>query len=335
MPAVSWSEVKLHRKCKMAHNYRYHQKLKAIRKKPQLHVGSILHKMLDAYILSKILKNYIGKDPWGVLEEYEKKYQDQFEEEKDEYGDIPEICANIFERYLTYWKTDGLVYLQSEEFVATDLTSNIRMIGYIDKIVKDENGLRYLIDHKFVKNIPSAEDRFSELQLWNYFWCYNRWNPSTPLDGIIWDYARTKLPAIPETLKKGGLSQRKNIDTDAATYLRAIHREGLDPNDYVEMLEHLQGKEDTFFQRVKQPAPSKQLITNIVNDFRSTALMIHHFPTICPREMDPFKCKTCEFRKLCEAEIRGYDADYIRKTEFTKRTEYHEGDYAYQIEESE
>jgi hypothetical protein len=30
-------------------------------------------------------------------------------------------------------------------------------------------------------------------------------------------------------------------------------------------------------------------------------------------------CKTCEFRSLCQAELRGVDADFIRKSEFQRQ----------------
>lgn len=328
MPEISWSEVKLFRRCMAAHDYKYHQQLKRRRKAAPLIRGTILHDMLDAFHNQRKIKTHQGPGPWDVLEKYEEEYSKLFDEEQELYGDMIGDCGQLFENYLSFYKNDPLEYEESETFVATDLAENLRYIGYIDKVAVDEQGRRWLVDHKFVKTIPSAEDEFPELQLLMYLWAWNRFNPGRPVVGIIWDYVRTKLPVVPEVLKKGGLSQRKNMDTTPQVYLKAIHDNGLDPLVYAEMLEHLQGKEDSFFHRSQLPRPSEKMITSIVSDFRSTALMIQKLKGIAPRNMNNFNCKTCEFRPLCEAETRGQDVEYIKKTEYVSRNKGKEVEHA-------
>lgn len=327
MPQVSWSEVKLFRKCMKAHDYRYHQRLQKKKPNRSLVKGRILHEMLDAFIQSKRWKNYKGPDPWDVLAAYEEEYGRLFIEEQEEYGDMINDCTQLFENYVSHYRHDDLTYEESEVFVATDLTDDIRYIGYIDKIAIDGQGRRWAVDHKFVKNIPTAEDQFSELQLLMYVWAWNRFNPSKQIDGIIWDYARTKLPTKPEVLKSGGLSKRKNIDTTSEVYLQTIQENDLDPQDYVDMLELLEGKESQFFERVKLPRPSSAMIEQIVSDFRGTAIMIQRLKGVAPRSMNNFNCKTCEFKALCEAEVRGLDADFVRKSQYTKREQMRDEDY--------
>ncbi len=102
-----------------------------------------------------------------------------------------------------------------------------------------------------------------------------------------------------------------------------IRREGLDAKKYVDMLELLEGKEDTFFERVFLPTPSTDMIIEVVNDFLQTAAEIQakRAGGRCARSMSSFNCNTCEFRTLCEAEVRGLDADFVRKSEYVPRGE--------------
>ena len=38
------------------------------------------------------------------------------------------------------------------------------------------------------------------------------------------------------------------------------------------------------------------------------------------RSLYPWNCKMCQYRSLCQAELRDYDAGYIRSSQYTKRT---------------
>ena len=239
MATVSYSEVKLFRKCQKAHDYRHRQKLKRKQKSLGLFKGSILHDMTNGYVQSKRLKDYTGNDPWEVLEEYREKYEKLFLAEKDQYGDIIGDCEKIFEHYLRKYKSDPLTYEESEVFVARDLTSDIRFIGYIDKVAVDQNDRRWIMDHKFVKSIPNEADRFSEIQLLMYDWAWEGWD-SRQTTGMLWDFVKTSPPKEPILLKSGkGLSQSKSQSTDSFTYMRAIAKHNLNPDDYADNLEHL------------------------------------------------------------------------------------------------
>lgn len=343
MPSVSWSEVKTFRRCMKAHDYKYTQRLKKKKKAVPLLKGSILHEMLDAHYKVTNLKARKSsiesiEDAGQVLDRYEEKYKDLFLEEQETYGDIIGDCEKIFQAYLKYYKEDPLSYKASEVFVSTPLADDITLIGYIDKIAVDDKGRHWLVDHKFTKSIPHEDETYHELQLLIYVWAWERsvhgGNGKIKIDGIIWDHARTKIPATPELLKKGGLSQRKNMDTTASIYMTEIGKHGLDPADYVEMLQHLQGNEDKFFRRIILPRPPQDMINEIVEDFRTTAVMIQKMKGIAPRSMSNFNCRICEFRPLCEAEVRGHDADFIKKSEYTPRDEHGDEDDASQEEEA-
>lgn len=321
MPSTSWSEINLFRKCPAAHDYRYRQRLQ--RKRPIVPMlrGKIMHEMLEHYTLARKIPSY-DQDPWDALEKYEKQYRDFFREEQEEYGNIPEQCAQLFEGYLKKYRHDNLDYEGVEEFVATDLATDLRIVGYVDAVVLDENNRRWIMDRKFHKNIPSAEDRFHELQLIVYLWIWNRWQSERPADGILWDYVRTSAPTEPAVLKDGSLSKRKNLRCDRATYERCIERESLDPDDYQDILKHLEGNDTMFFERVFLPAPKKKQLDAIVNDFRTTAVIIQNFKGIAPRHMSKFNCSGCEFKQICEAEVRGLDVNFVKKAHYQDREKF-------------
>ena len=331
MEHVSFSEVSSYRRCPKQWEYRYLKRIKRKFKGVRLLRGEILHEMLNAYVNSKIIKGYDGNDPWDVLEEYAEKFGAYFEEERDMHGDIIGDCGKIFEGYLRKYRKDPLTYEASEIKVELDLSKlgsgaiNVTFIGFIDKIARDAQDRRWIVDHKFLKSIPTADDRFAELQLLLYVWAYGMENPKDKLDGVCWDYARAKAPTEPEVLKSGELSKRKNLDCDPYTYLKVIRRERLDAKQYVDMLELLEGKEDTFFERVFLPKPSTNMIIEVVNDFLQTAAEIQakRDGGRCARSMSTFNCNTCEFRTLCEAEVRGLDSDFIMKSEYVPRGNKH------------
>lgn len=325
MASASWSEINLYRRCPKAHDYRYVQRLQRKRPIIPMLVGKILHEMLDAHTIAKRFDN-VSKDAWDILEEYAQQYRKFFEEEREEHGDIPGNCERLFQSYLRRYKDDDLEYEETEAFVATDLTGSkddpIRFIGYIDKVALDGSGRRWLMDHKFHKSIPDSEHRFHELQLILYIWAWNRWNPEKAADGICWDYVRTAPPTEPTVLKSGELSQKASIRCDRSTYEAAIKRENLDPKPYAKFLKHLEKNDLMFFERVFLPAPKKAQIEAVVEDFRTTAVTIQHMKGIAPRHMSKFNCQGCEFKQLCEAEVRGLDAKFVKKSHYQPREKF-------------
>lgn len=323
MPTVSFSEVSSFRRCQKQWSYRYRDGFKRKLKGIRLFKGEILHEMLNAYVAAKLVKGFIGDDPWDVLATYAEKYKSYFEEERERFGDVIGDCGAVFEGYLRKYRHDPLKYEKSEVPVYFDIPGlkNVRFAGFIDKLAVDQQERRWIIDHKFNANIPTAEDRFSELQLLLYVWGLSHSNPEIHIDGVLWDYSRSKAPTKPELLKSGALTQRKNLDCDSHTYMRTIAENNLDPNDYVEMLKHLQGKEDTFYERVFLPKPTDAMVKEVVDDFLETAKEIQgkRKKARCSRNMSSFNCNGCEFRPLCEAEVRGHDTDFIIKADYTQR----------------
>lgn len=311
MPSVSFSRAKLYRRCHKAYDYRYTQNIQRRRRAVPLVRGTILGKMLDERVA--------GKDPFKVLRKYEKEYAKLWLQEKEEYGDVIGDIRRLVEAYERKYANEGLKYLGTEVPIEVPLVQDIVFKGYVDKSVVDPEGRKFLMDHKSHANIPDDDQRFSDLQEVLYIWAWNKINPKDPVTGFIWDYIRTKAPTIPEQLKNGQLTQRANIDTDYWTYLAEIRRLRLDPAPYADTLMRLKKQSDRTFVRITLPNPPKVMLKTIVDELVDTALQIHSKKPATDRNMTQLCPSTCEFYNLCQAEVRGLDANYIRKSEYEER----------------
>lgn len=311
MPETSHSRVKFWRRCHRQYHYRYAERLKRKRKAAPLLKGEILHALLDARSMKK--------NPLAVLETYAKDYKNLFIEEQEMYGDIIGDMRRIYEGYSLEYANDGFEVLASEEFVACDLAGGLRFVGYIDKRVVDKHGRMWLMEHKTGKNIPPAENRYYDLQSLMYVWAFNQTHKTERISGVVWDYIRTKPPTIPQQLKAGGISIAKNITTDHRTFMAAIEEYGLDPLDYSERLDDLKAQESPFYRRITLPNPSQAMIDEIVADFQNTSIELYGLNAVSKARNLCRECSFCEYRDLCDAELRGHDAAFIRKSEFEIR----------------
>lgn len=318
MPHISVSEAKTARSCLKLHDYKYRQRLAPKRQASPLLMGNIIHGMLDAHA-GGFLKTG-GPSPEAVLAEYAKKFAKLFIEEREEYGDIIGDAQKIYDGYWRHYAEQPLEVLGSEEFIETDLGSGITFIGYIDKRYREKKtGLTWLTDHKVKKKIPEADERWSDFQLVSYVWAWNRERPKDRVDGVMWDYIRRKAPRIPEQLKSGELTQRKDIDTDLFTYLQEIRRLGLSIKEYKKIIDILRAKPNTFYHREKLPSPPKVAVDQIIQDLKTDAVKIHRLGTKGITRNMSYDCGRCDFFKLCQAELRGLDAAFIRKTEYVEK----------------
>lgn len=316
---VSHSRAKTWRRCQMQHHYKYVQKLTPVRKARPLYLGSTVHEMLEVHLN--------GGDWNTVYKAAKAEYDKLFQEEQLLMGNIPEEAKQIVTRYLAYYEDDGLIYPKWRKRKATELKihieigTNLEYIGYVDALPVDAEGRLWLMDHKTCKNIPGEEQRYSDLQMVFYYWALPLAGYKQP-DGILWDYLRTKPPAIPEPLKKGGLSMAKNQDTTYDVYMEAVAALNPTPEEYdayhkfaSETFAH---KEEKFFRRIYLPNPNRDMVNAVVQDLVVTAHEIQVRGREAKVRNMTRDCSWCPFYNLCQAEVRGLDTEYIRKTEFTQ-----------------
>lgn len=278
--------------------------------------GSIIHEMDEAYT--------DGKSWEDVLDRYQREYDKLFLEEKEEYGDIISDMKRIMEGYISKWSADDLKYIKkkdkrTEHLLEVDLIpGKVVLVGKIDKIGVDKMGRVWLVEKKSFKKLPKEEVRFSDLQTTIYYWAAPQCGFPIP-DGIMWDYVRSKPPAIPPLLKNGQLSKRMGIDTTFSTYLDEVCKLGLSPDYYSEILQHLKEKPDNFYRRIFLPAPDSLVVT-LIKDLKETALEIRALGETRSRNLSR-DCSWCGYYPLCQAELRGLDAKFIRSREYKERSD--------------
>jgi hypothetical protein len=312
---TGFSKVKAWRSCNKRYDYAYNRNLQAKRKPAAMFRGTILHEMLAA----RDVKNEGAAI--AVFWDYDIKYSKLFESEREFYGEnfLSDIWR-IYRGYVRTYRDNDWKVLNTEGLVRTQLTPKIEFEGHYDLRVIDKKR-RWLVDRKTHRVIPTAEERFSNAQLLLYAEAWNReCKAADRVDGIIWDYIRTKAPTIPEVLKGGQLTRRKDLDTDEYTYRKAIKDNDLDADAYEPYLRELAKRPpDRFYARVPLPIPSKEMTKTVVDEFIHSAEAIRTAKQF-PRNMT-YTCTRCEFLKICQAELSGINAKFVERSDYEQRPE--------------
>lgn len=324
MIQVSNSDIKLWRRCPQAYSYKRVEGIVRKRVSLPLKRGTLIHKLIELY--------YLGKNWEEYLTTFAKGFYKLTEEEQDYYGDLPADAFRMMEGYVAQYQD-----LQ-EEPIAVEMSfyedpieihPKVALTGKVDLILKNRKGL-WVTEHKTHKVIPDESDRFLDLQTLIYIRLVET-RIQEPITGVLWDYIRTKPPTVPQVLKDGTISKAKKIDTDYKTFYKAILDAKQDPADYTEQLEL--ARKRVFYQRSYMPK-STRLMDALFQDLLRTALEMDKLMYHPYRNIDKFKCKQCEYRLLCEAELMGMDADFIRKHEYTT-ADYRKEDSANGYDEEE
>jgi ATP-dependent helicase/DNAse subunit B len=312
---LSFSKVKQFRRCKKKYHYKYVQGLKKRKAGIALRRGSWLHECLETHYRDgnwKIGYNNYKKENWDKL----------FDEEKIEEKDLPDEIQRIMEGYLRLYEEkekELKIVAVEQDFKIRIPGTPIVLVGIIDLLAYDDMGL-WVIDHKTVKRVPDEELRLTDLQLSLYYWVMTQIKkemniPVDKIAGVMFNYLRTKTPTIPQELKRGGLSKNKRIDTDYYTYYNTILEHELDPNDYVDILNHV--KNNKFYERKRLPK-SNHLIRSFVKELLYTGeeiLKNNHYPRNPHRD-----CSwDCDYKNLCIADLHGHDTKFMIEQEFEKR----------------
>lgn len=316
---VSHSKIKTARRCHRAYFYKYVAKLRKRTKSRPLIVGSLVHECLESYFRDGHYLPVIRK--WKELE-----YNKMFKEEQVLHADIIPLVKQLIRGYINQWDNRNLTMLWVEKSFELEISPGIILVGKIDGRARCHQGMEWLVEHKTCKKMPDETTRQFDTQAVLYNAVLPLMNEK-PVQGVLWDYVRTKLPAKPELLAKGGLSTAKKIDTLPEVYLREIKRHGLDPVGYKDILEHLELKRDSFYREIRLPF-SNEFSNNIMQEFviTSNEMKRREDNYKVDEDMQAFTCNPsrdcswCDYENLCYAQLRGDDISYILKHDFRRRS---------------
>ena len=315
---VSQSKVKTFRRCHRAYHYRYVEKLRKKRKNRPLQFGTMIHEMLERYIN--------GDDPSSYLRELENDVNQMrlFAQEREEYGDIIEDVEDIITDYMEHWENDGLRFIRkagrgAEHTFEIEIMRDVIWNGKIDAIAATRNKLRWLVEHKTYTRKPTDDDRWRNLQSVTYFRANDimGWQP---LDGALWDYIKSKAPAVPGLLKDGSLST-KQIDTLPSKIHRVLAQAKVTASDKTAqaLLQKAERNRSEYFQRVHTPV-NRAVADMVFADFEATVReMVDKHGKCSDMNIDKH-CGWCDYEPLCRSMLQGLDVDYVKEREYTDGT---------------
>lgn len=319
MYIVHQSTIKCWRKCRRLYHYRYVERIEKRKPPAPLMRGTVVHEMIEAHAN--------GTDVWAPVEAFKKRYAKLFAEEREHYGDLVGEIERLMSGYFEWYKKDPLVPFslvkggpKAEHKFSVNLTPSIILEGKVDLAAHDRMKRKWLTDHKTHKQLPQGDIKYSDIQSALYCWALECEYPKLKFDGVAWNYIRWKAPVIPDLLKDGSMSRRKNIDTTWAVYRQAVKDAGLDPKDYADMKQELDGKEGDFYVRSYLPV-NRTITENLLEEARVTAREMKRKGGRDKTRTIEKHCSWCEFYNLCQAELRGLDADFIRKHDYKEKVD--------------
>jgi CRISPR/Cas system-associated exonuclease Cas4 (RecB family) len=192
------------------------------------------------------------------------------------------------------------------------ITKAITFVGFIDYAgVHLDTEQAWLFEWKVRNSMPGASSLEFSLQHAAYQYALQRSLPQIPLHGSMEYCVRSILPKEPKVTKEGAIS-RADCMTDWETYRAAIVRNGLDPNDYLEMKAKLDAKGWTALIPAFRPP---ELVRNVWHEIivRAAKSMAGKKPRIV-RSLDAYNCNGCQFSDPCTEELRGRDPNLLTDT---------------------
>lgn len=312
---VSHSRVKTWRRCEKQFEYKYVEGLRRKRKNKNLEMGSWMHDLLMVYM---------DDEDWvAAHRERVNEYNNYFEEEREDLGDLPNECLRLMKSYIRqYGKTDKRAYrvIDTEMDEIVTLPNGLEINVVIDIILEAKKGggiwaKDYKTRTKFdAKDIilldPQYTTYYDALEIMGY----------TKLMGFIVDEIRKKAPTLPSVLRSGELSKRRNLDTDVWTYMSAIRLHGLDPSKYSDFLQHLAANQkERFFRRTyipKDPPTIRRTRREMIQSAKQMERAMSNPKRVYTRAVDNSCLFMCDYRDLCVVDLHGGDTSTMKKMGF-------------------
>ena len=325
------SMLKTFRRCPKQAEYKYIERLQPRILGRPLRLGTWMHRLQEVHSM--------GGDWRAEHKKLTAKFSKLFDEEKDEIGDLPTQCYQLMISYLWHYKNDNWKVLEAEFVLEAELPDGSIFRAKIDWLVEDQYGL-WIVDHKWHRTLPDLNFRLLDSQSADYVWVAVK--NDLPVQGHIWNYARSKMPTYPEPLKSTGLPARwNNCETDYPTMVRWFteHMGGKVPAACKPKMRYLKSLQYEFGQPQNSPffrrsvlERSPDMLNRVAREMYHTHTSMHEYdwdPNWVERHPDRSCTFMCSYTDLCTAELMtGH-----RPVDWRKRYEVKDPMYYYQDDE--
>jgi CRISPR/Cas system-associated exonuclease Cas4 (RecB family) len=315
---TSNSKTKVWRRCRQAYWYRYVERLRRKQKSRALKFGSVAHELVET------LAN--GGNMMMRLKEIARHEDKLFRSQQEEWGNLVDDMRVIMTEYEDFWEDYDLKYIKlrgkrSEFTFQVEIAPGIVAEGKIDRIAESDD-LRFLVETKTFSQMPNDDHRWRDLQPALYL-KVNQMVKLPPIDGVLWDYIRSKPPSFPQILKSGKVSAR-GLDSLPTRVYEFMKSRGLSAKDkkYAPLLKQVIANRKRYFQRTRNIVKLR-VVDALYADFVNTSKEmreLHGQKDATFRNMERH-CDWCEFEPLCRAALLGLDEKFLKKKDYEVRDE--------------
>lgn len=342
---VSVSQIQQWLRCPRAWQYGYAEGLTPRVDRPYLTIGKLCHRGFEAAMTLSWLADHAGAENGtfratfdGMLEAgltaVRKGWRDHMgavefnDEEIPVQEDLLHDAEAVFSQALAEfdperWEVQTVVR-HGEQMPALELHFRVPcagskgLHGFIDAVLRDrETGHVWCVDYKFRSQLaPDDEERFN---LQNAVYAHACSRMGLDVTGTCtWQHSN-KPATQPRVLKDGSVSRAK-VRTTWPLYRQFLLDRGLDPDEYDEMktkLADVEMSRATFEYR--NPDTVRAVWREVIVPSAYAIRRAYRDDVRKVPAMFPWNCRGCAFTELCQAELRGYDADWIRESDFVRK----------------
>lgn len=330
---VSCTQLQAYLSCPRRWSYAYLEGLRPRTERPYLTAGRLIHRGFEAAMRLRAegCEDVLDMVEAGmaVIEAEGEAYGGvEFEGDRVRGGDDPvsEACDVFWEALPefdpTRWdvvEVGGVPALELHFWTPCPCTGGLH--GYVDAVLRERNtGQVWCVDYKFRSRLASEDDERFSLQRAVYARACR--DLGVPVTGTLtWQRLR-RCEAVPRLLRDGTMSRSKVMCT-WPRYREALIAAGLDPADYSDMEVKLAGVE---MSREIREVRSDEMLERVWAQVVEPTAMNVNYARLIERgsarlnvpALDPMRCRLCAYAEICQAELRGYDADFVRAEGFTR-----------------
>lgn len=309
--ATSFTDLQVFGRCPKKYFYRTKVRIQPKRKAAYFRMGTTVHKIFERLALGESLPGIALS-----MEEDTRNDPTLFVDEIEGHLQIIQDAVRIVEGYYEYYQDDWEILHVEETFLILLATGEV--ISFTpDLVIRDRNGFVWIVDRKTTNATPSDGLPFADLQALLYYAGVKALYPD--LRGFIFDRLRKKVPTQPRLTKTGDkrVADLARIDTTYEILRNFLETEApdlLDNLDHRRRLAELKDNNRFFFRETVVVTDTQ--MANVLQDVSEMCYLVRLaseralFPRVL-QSMGVQSCDRCEFLKICQAELLGWDTDRV------------------------